>query len=219
MDLVSVFWDAVAVKLIGLTGGIGSGKSTVGELFKSRGAHLINADEVARRVVEPGQPGYKEVLSRFGSEILMADKTLNRQALAEIVFQDPRAREDLEAIVHPLVGETILSELAELVAHERSGQVVILEIPLLAEQAKGRGKQGVKWPVRAIIVVDVPESVALERLVRYRGMDPEDAHHRMAAQASRESRLALADYVIDNSGNLEDLKQKVDDAWIWIGGL
>ncbi len=217
-----MLWDAVGVKLIGLTGGIGSGKSTVGELFKSLGAHLINADEVARQVVEPGQPGYYKVLSRFGSGILMEDKTLNRQALAEIVFQDPSARGDLEAIVHPLVGESILSELAQLARHEDPGdsdKVVILEIPLLAEQAKGRGKQGIKWPVKAIVVVDVPESVALERLVHSRGMDPADVRNRMAAQASRESRLALADYVIDNSGDLDDLKHEVNDAWIWIGDL
>jgi dephospho-CoA kinase len=222
VDLAPRLWDAVLVKLIGLTGGIGSGKSTVGQFFKSFGARVINADEVARSVVEPGKPGYEEVIARFGPQVVLEDKTLDRQALARIVFEDPRARKDLEAIVHPLVGQAILSELSELAQREEPTDrvgVVILEIPLLAEQAGERGKEGIKWPVQAVVVVDVPEPVAFERLVEGRGMDPVDARKRMAAQASRQSRLALADYVIDNSGDLEELKRKVADAWIWIRGL
>ena len=193
--------------VVGLTGGIGSGKSTVSRLLSARGAVIVDADVVARRVVEPGGPAYQGVVDRFGPGILASDGTIDRPALAAIVFADPSARADLEAITHPAVGVLINEQLA---AEAGTDHVVVLDVPLLVES----GRTGTP-----VIVVDCPPETAIRRLVEQRAMDEADARRRVAAQVSREERLAHADLVIDNSGSPEALEHQVDAAWAWIEGL
>ena len=193
--------------VVGLTGGIGSGKSTVSRLLSARGAVIVDADVVARRVVEPGGPAYQGVVDRFGPGILASDGTIDRPALAAIVFADPAARADLEAITHPAVGVLINEQLA---AEAGTDHVVVLDVPLLVES----GRTGTP-----VIVVDCPPETAIRRLVEQRAMDEADARRRVAAQVSREERLAHADLVIDNSGSPEALEHQVDAAWAWIEGL
>ncbi len=186
---------------VGLTGGIGSGKSEVSRRLAAHGAVLIDADVAARAVVAPGTKGLAQVAEAFGPGVLHPDGSLNRERLGEIVFRDPGLRRKLNAIVHPLVGEWMRA--AE---KEAAGNIVVHDIPLLAE---GRGKDGFDL----VIVVDVPPELQVERLVAQRGMAPDQAGARMAAQASREQRLAVADIVIDNSGTLDDLDRRVAEVW------
>ncbi|HEX9260392.1 MAG TPA: dephospho-CoA kinase [Acidimicrobiales bacterium] len=194
--------------LVGLTGGIGSGKSTVSALLAARGAVIVDADAVTRELQQPGQPVLAAIVERFGEEILAVDGTLDRAALAAIVFADPEALKDLNAIVHPAVGV----EIARRVDEQRSGdRVVVLDVPLLVE--------GGRHAVQAIIVVDTPVDVAVDRLVRLRGMDEADARARIARQASREARLAKADRVVDNSGHRAALEPQVDELWAWLQNL
>ena len=190
---------------VGLTGGIGSGKSEVARRLAEHGAVLIDADVAARQVVEPGSPGLAQVAAAFGDEVLRPDGSLNRERLGEIVFADPGLRGKLNAIVHPLVREWM--QEAERAAVQTDGDAIVVhDVPLLAES---RGKAGFD----AVIVVDVPPDLQLERLVSQRGMAAEQASARMAAQASREQRLAVADIVIDNSGSLDDLDRRVAEVW------
>jgi dephospho-CoA kinase len=196
------------VLVVGLTGGIGSGKSTVARLLADKGAVVIDADRLAREVVEPGTEAYRRVVERFGPGVVAPDGTLDRPALARIVFADPEARRDLERITHPAIGARMAERMAEL---SGTDAVVVLDVPLLVESGR--------TDVAGVIVVDCPEEVAVERLVAQRGMDPVDARRRMAAQASREERLARADFVIDNSGSPEELRAQVELAWAWIEGL
>jgi dephospho-CoA kinase len=191
--------------VVGLTGGIGSGKSTVAELLRARGATVIDADLLAREVVAPGTPGFRAVVARFGPGVVDPDGGLDRRALAGIVFADPGALADLNAIVHPAVRARIDDRLRELRTTAEAG-VVVLEIPLLVESGRSYG-------AAAVIVVDCPEDVALRRLVVERGMDEGDARRRMAAQLSRADRLAAADIVIDNSGSPAELSAEVDRMW------
>jgi dephospho-CoA kinase len=190
---------------VGLTGGIGSGKSEVARRLAEHGAVLIDADVAARKVVEPGSPGLAQVAEAFGDEVLRPDGSLNRERLGEIVFGDPGLRAKLNAIVHPLVRAWM--QEAERAAVQASGDAIVVhDVPLLAES---RGRAGFD----AVIVVDVPPDLQLERLVRQRGMPAEQARARMAAQAGREQRLAVADIVIDNSGSLDDLDGRVAEVW------
>lgn len=190
--------------VVGLTGGIGSGKSTVAALLADKGAVVVDADRLAREVVAPGTPGFAAVVGRFGPAVVAADGALDRRALADMVFGDPAALADLNGIVHPAVRAAIDARLVELRA---SGQdVVVLEIPLLVESGRTYG-------AAAVIVVDLPEDVAVRRLVEGRGMDEADARRRIAAQISRAARLAAADLVIDNSGSRAELERQVDEAW------
>jgi dephospho-CoA kinase len=198
------------VLAIGLTGGIGSGKSTVAGLLVERGAVLVDADAIARQVVEPGQATLARLVERFGPGILAPDGSLDRAGLAAIAFADPAARADLDAIVHPAVGAAMLDRLDE---ERATDHVVVLDIPLLAEGGRGR------YPVAGVIVVDCPVDIAVERLVSLRGMERSDAEARVAAQASREARLAVADFVIMNMGSLPELEEMVARAWRWIEGL
>ena len=169
------------------------------------GAVLIDADVAAREVVVPGSPGLAQVAAAFGGDVLRPDGSLNRERLGEIVFADPALRAKLNAIIHPLVLEWM--EEAERAAVRPNGDAIVVhDVPLLAES---RGKAGFD----AVIVVDVPPEVQVERLVRLRGMAAEQARARMAAQASREQRLAVADIVIDNSGSLDDLDRRVAEVW------
>jgi dephospho-CoA kinase len=190
---------------VGLTGGIGSGKSEVARRLAEHGAVLIDADVAARKVVEPGSPGLAQVAAAFGDEVLRPDGSLNRERLGEIVFADPGLRGKLNAIVHPLVREWM--QEAERAAVQTNGDAIVVhDVPLLAES---RGKAGFD----AVIVVDVPPDLQLERLISQRGMAAEQARARMAAQASREQRLAVADIVIDNAGSLDDLDQRAAEVW------
>ncbi|MBV9094261.1 MAG: dephospho-CoA kinase [Streptosporangiaceae bacterium] len=189
---------------VGLTGGIGSGKSEVSRRLAARGAVVIDADAAARQVVAPGTPGLEQLAEAFGPEVLGPDGALDRDRLGAIVFGDPAARDTLNAIVHPLVREWMRD--AEQAAAKGAAPIVVHDIPLLAE---GRGKGGFDL----VIVVDVPPVLQLQRLVAQRGMTPEAARARMTAQASREQRLAIADVVIDNSGTLDDLDRRVAEVW------
>jgi dephospho-CoA kinase len=189
----------------GLTGGIGSGKSEVSRRLAAHGAVVIDADVAARAVVAPGTPGLARVAEAFGPGVLGPDGALDRERLGAIVFGDPAARATLNAIVHPLVGRWM--QAAEQDAEAAADDVIIVhDIPLLAENRRASGFD-------LVIVVDVPPELQLERLVAQRGMTPEQARARMAAQASREQRLAVADLVIDNSGSLADLDHRVAEVW------
>jgi dephospho-CoA kinase len=188
--------------VVGLTGGIASGKSSVAVLLAARGAVIIDADVLAREVVSVGTPLLRRVADRFGDAVLAPDGSLDRAALGRIVFADPDARRDLEALIHPAVRQ----RAAELQAGAPDGAVVVHVIPLLVETGQaGRFDQ--------VVVVDVPESTQVERLRGRDGVDAEAAAARMAAQASRAERLAAADIVIDNSGSHADLVHEVDNAW------
>lgn len=196
--------------MVGLTGGIGSGKSTVASLLARRGAVVVDADALARDAVAPGTPGLSEVVARFGAAVVGARGELDRGALAAVVFADAAALADLNAIVHPWVRAAIAERLAGLDGGAFDG-VVVLEIPLLVESGRSYGAS-------KVIVVDCPEDVALRRLVEERGMDEGDARRRMAAQVSRADRLAAADVVIDNSGSLADLERQVGEVWAGLVG-
>lgn len=192
---------------VGLTGGIGSGKSEVSRRLAARGAVVIDADAIAREVVEPGTPGLAEVVGAFGPGVLHADGSLDREALAQRVFADAGLRAKLNAIVHPRVGERMAA--LERAACERAGsgdQVVVFDVPLIAENRLAAGFD-------IVVVVDVPPDTQRERLVRLRGMTSQQAEARIAAQASREERLAIADIVIDNLQPLAELDRKVGDLW------
>ena len=192
---------------VGLTGGIGSGKSEVARRLASHGAVLIDADVAARAVVVPGSPGLARIAEAFGEDVLRPDGSLNRERLGEIVFGDPGLRTKLNEIVHPLVREWMrAAERAAVQAAAPPGPVIVHDVPLLAES---RGKAGFDL----VIVVDAPPALQVERLVSQRGMAPDQARARMAAQASRVQRLAVADVVIDNSGSLADLDRRVAKVW------
>ncbi len=194
--------------LVGLTGGIGSGKSTVSSLLAARGAEIIDADDITREVQQPGSAVVEAIAERFGDSVIDAERGLIRAKLADVVFADPAALRDLNAIVHPVVGAEIDRRVTMLAATDK---VVVLDIPLLTENPR-RGLQ-------AKIVVDVPLEVQVERLVRYRGFTVDDARARIARQASREDRLKNADYVIDNSGSVEDLARQILGLWEWMRSL
>ena len=194
--------------LVGLTGGIGSGKSTVSSMLAGRGAVIIDADAITRELQAPGQPLLAELAARFGPGILSADGSLDRAALASIVFSDADALADLNRIVHPKVGAEVARRLEEASC---PGQVVVMDIPLLAENPRS--------DLAGTVVVDVPVEVQEARLVRDRNMSLDDARARIASQATREQRLAVADRVIDNSGTLEDLEVRVAEVWDWICSL
>lgn len=194
--------------LVALTGGIGSGKSSVSSRLAQRGALIVDADVITRELQEPGGAVFVAMVERFGEEIVAADGSLDRQAVAEKVFADAEALADLNKIVHPAVRK----EMRRRVDAERgTDRVVVLDIPLLAE-SKGTGRPDHS----AVIVVDTPPDIAVERLVSQRNFTEADAHARIANQASREDRLALADFVVDNSGDLGSLEREVDRLWAWL---
>jgi dephospho-CoA kinase len=186
---------------IGLTGGIGSGKSTVSALLAARGAVVIDADRIARQVVEPGTPGLAAVAEAFGPGVLTPDGSLDRPALAAIVFADPAAREKLDGIVHPLVR----SRATELAAAAPEDAVVVHDVPLLVETGQAGSYD-------LVLVVQADPDTRIDRLVR-RGLTEEDARARIAAQASDEQRRTVADVVLENDGTPEDLAEQVDRFW------
>ena len=184
---------------VGLTGGVASGKSTVSAILAELGAVVIDADQLAREVVAPGTEGLAEVVAAFGEGVLTAEGELDRPAMGAIVFADPEKRRALESIVHPRVR----ARAAEIEAAAPPGAVVVHDIPLLAETGQGNGFD-------AVVVVDVPAGVQVERMTGIRGMTREDAQARIGAQATREQRRAIATYVIENTGSLEDLRTEVE---------
>ncbi|WP_243697251.1 dephospho-CoA kinase [Aeromicrobium phragmitis] len=187
---------------VGLTGGIGSGKSTVSALLRERGAVVIDYDQLARDVVAPGQPALAAIAQRFGEGVLLSDGTLNRPALGAIVFTDAAAREDLEAITHPAIRD----RATQLEHAAGEDGIVVHDNPLLVEM-------GAAEHCDVVVVVDVPEQVQIDRLVRDRQMSEDDARARIAAQASRAQRMAVADHVIDNSGTKNELVRTVGGLW------
>jgi len=191
------------VLLVALTGGIGSGKSTVAELLGQRGAHVVDADAVARWVVEPGQPALAAVAERFGPGVIRTDGTLDRPALADLAFADDDSRRALEAITHP----AIVAEMDRRIAASPPDAVVVVEIQLLVETWDQRVRE-----YDAVVVVEAPRDVRLDRLVA-RGMTREDAERRMATQASDEQRRAIATHVIENAGDMASLSTQVDSVW------
>jgi dephospho-CoA kinase len=190
------------VLLIGLTGGIGSGKSTVSALLAQRGAVIIDADAITRELQQPGTDVFAAMVERFGTGIVASDGGLDRQAVADIVFNDAEALAALNKIVHPAVGVEIARRLVE---EAGTDHLVVLDVPLLVESGRD--------DMAGLVVVDVDPEVAVQRLVEHRAMREDDVRARMARQASREDRRAKADVVIDNSGTLAELEAAVAEAW------
>ena len=194
--------------LIGLTGGIGSGKSEVARLLTERGAEIIDADLIVRELQQPGAEIYEKMIELFGSEVVAADKSLDRTAIAKKVFFDESLLKTLNQLVHPVV-KRVMNERVE--SFRDTEKVVILDIPLLVENPR-EGLDGV-------LVVDLDAEIAVKRLVEQRNMSADDARARIAKQATREQRLAIANHVIDNSGDRNALSQKIEIAWSWIKSL
>jgi len=189
--------------LVGLTGGIGAGKSTVARLLAERGAVVIDADTIVRELQQPGTDVFRAIVDRFGAHVVATDGTLDRERLADIVFRNDDARSALNAIVHPAVYAVMSERIAALKDDDR---IVVLDIPLLAEAGGGSGMD-------AVVVVEADEDARVARVVSERGIEAEDVRARMAAQASSEQREALADVVIRNNGTTADLLAQVDDLW------
>ncbi|KRB75891.1 dephospho-CoA kinase [Nocardioides sp. Root190] len=187
---------------VGLTGGIASGKSTVSTLLRELGAVVIDADQLAREVVAKGTPGLAAVVEAFGPELLTPEGDLDRPKMGAIVFNDEAKRRTLEGIVHPLVFE----RYAALEASAPADAIVVHDIPLLVESGQAAGFD-------AVIVVDAPEELQIERMVRDRGWTEEDARSRIAAQATREQRRAVATHLVENTGTREDLRQRVTEVF------
>jgi dephospho-CoA kinase len=191
---------------VGLTGGIGSGKSTVSERLAALGAVVLDADKAARVVVEPGTPGLAQIAATFGPEVIAPDGSLDRAKLAAIVFADESALAKLNAITHPLIRDHIKAAEEAAIQAGGDGLVLVHDIALLAEW--GRSKE-----FDLVIVVDVPAETQVERLTKQRGMPEDQARARIAAQATRDQRLAIADIIIDNSGTRADLDRRVAEVW------
>ena len=189
--------------LLGLTGGIGSGKSSVAQLLSARGAIVIDSDAITREMQTAGSPLLAQLVERFG-DVLNEDGSLNRAQLASIVFPSPENVKALNAIMHPAIGKEMSRRLDE---QRKTDNVVVLDIPLLVENPR-KGLSGV-------LVVDVETELAVERVVKHRGMDADDVRARISRQSTREQRIAIADRIIDNSGSLEELERQVEDAWQW----
>ncbi len=192
---------------VGLTGGVASGKSTVSALLAELGAVVIDADQLAREVVERGTPGLAQVVEEFGEELLTPDGDLDRPAMGRLVFGDEEKRKRLEAIVHPLVFE----RYAEIEGSAPADAVVVHDIPLLAESGRAD-------TFDEVIVVDAPTELQVERMVRDRGWTEDEARSRIAAQATREQRLAIATIVVENDGTLDELRARVREVWEQLDG-
>jgi dephospho-CoA kinase len=189
--------------LVGLTGGIGSGKSTVARLLGERGAVVFDADLLAREAVEPGTPGHAAVIERFGADVLAPGGALDREALASIVFADPSARRDLEQIVHPEV-RRLFAEGSE--AYRDTDRVVVFSAPLLVES-------GMYTAFEILVVVSATVATQIERLMRQRGMSEASIRARIDAQAPLEDKAAVADFLVDNEGTLDELESQVERLW------
>lgn len=192
--------------VVGLTGGMGSGKSTVARLLADRGAHVIDADAVAREVVAPGEPALDAIAARFGDHLVRDDGSLDRAGLAALVFDDAAALADLEAITHPRIAARIESRLERLAGEAPGGTVAVVDHPLLVETGQADRFD-------ALVVVLAPVDLRVERLLAGRGVDPDDARARMAVQASDDERRAAATHVVTNDGDLAELEREVDRVW------
>ena len=188
--------------VVGLTGGIGAGKSTVSKLLAERGAAIVDADEIARDLQRPGTPVVAAMVERFGDHIIAEDGSLLRAEVAKIVFSDEQALKDLNGIVHPAMQAEIQRQID---LNADTDRVVVLDFPLLGENPR-KG-------MAATIVVDIPYDLAVARVVEYRGMDEDDAQNRINSQISREERLERATHVVDNSGTFDSLATQVDELW------
>jgi dephospho-CoA kinase len=195
------------MKLIGLTGAIGSGKSSVSALFARKGAVIIDGDGIAKQLQQKGSATLQKMVDEFG-DILFESGELDRAKVAQLVFGDAEMLKRLNAIMHPAIGIEILRQIESNMATDN---VVVLDMPLLVENPRD-GMSG-------LVVVDVDPELAISRLVQFRNMNEEDARRRMASQASREDRLKVADRVIDNSGGIEALAPQVDEVWDWFATL
>jgi dephospho-CoA kinase len=187
--------------MVGLTGGIGAGKSTVAALLAAHGAVVVDADAIAREIVEPGMPALAQLVERFGPEILRPDGSLDRPALAALAFVDDETRKELEAITHPAIGAEFLRRVAEAPGHA----VVVHDVPLLVESKRG-------FEYGAVIVVEAPLETRLDRL-EARGVRRDDARRRIGLQASDEDRRKVATWVVDNAGDLDHLEKQVNEIW------
>ena len=194
--------------VVGLTGGIGAGKSTVSAMLAERGAAIVDADQIARDLQAPGSPVLDAMAERFGAHIIVDDGSLDRAAVAEIVFNDEQALQDLNGIVHPAMQNEIQRQIT---AHEGTDTIVVLDFPLLGENPRDG--------LAATIVVDIDPDIAIARLVGQRGMDEGDARARIGSQISREQRLERATHVIDNGGDRDSLEQQVDTLWSALSAL
>lgn len=199
------------MQLIGVTGGIASGKSTIARRLKALGAHLIDADQLAREVVEPGEPALLEIVRAFGPEILRADGALDRPQLGRLVFGDEDRLAMLNKIVHPAVQLAAERRIAQIIEHDPDA-IIVYDIPLLVEA-------GQSYPWDLIVVADAPAEIREDRLVNLRGMAREDARARIASQASDDARRGVADVVIDTAGTLEHTLTQVDALWRMIEGF
>ena len=188
--------------LVGLTGGIGAGKSTVARMLAERGAVVFDADQLARAAIEPGTSGYDAVIERFGTTVVGPDGSVDRDVLADVVFEDDAARRDLEAIIHPEVGR-LFQEVTDV--HRDTDHVVVHDIPLLVEA-------GMQELFDLVVVVEARDPVRVARLAA-RGMPEQEARERMAAQTGNDERARVADVVIRNDGDMEDLERQVDELW------
>ncbi|GAA1197208.1 dephospho-CoA kinase [Brevibacterium paucivorans] len=191
------------VMLIGLTGGIGAGKSTVAQLFEERGVPIVDADAIARDVVKPGEPALAELVEHFGDSILGADGELNRGKLAEVAFADAESHEALNAIMHPAISAETAKRIDAL---RGDHSVIVHDVPLLVEA-------GLAGNYDLTVLVDTPAQIRLQRLTELRGMDSEDAKKRIAAQATDEQRRAVCDVALDNSGDIEHLRAQFEQMW------
>lgn len=196
---------SVRSRTIGLTGGIGSGKSAVARILAELGAYVVDADRVGHEVYRPGTVGWDRVVAAFGRDVVAADGTIDRRVLGSIVFSDPQRLAELNGIVHPLIRETVRSRVGDALA-ERPGRPVVVEAALLVEA---------RWYdlVDEVWVVTAPADVVLERVTRDRSMDPAALRARIAAQSSDEERLRIADVVVANEGSLDDLRRQVEHLW------
>lgn len=198
------------MQLLALTGGIASGKSTVGRRLAALGAVRIDADELARDAVAPGSPGLDAVVTRFGADLRAVDGELDRAALGEIVFRDPQALADLNAIVHPEVRRLVSEQVAAARARDADA-VVVYEIPLFVETGAHEGGSGFEWDM--VVVADAPAETRVARMVELRGMAEDEARRRIANQASDAERRAVADVIIDTSGSEQHTLEQVDALW------
>ncbi|MFO8059002.1 MAG: dephospho-CoA kinase [bacterium] len=192
------------MKVVGLTGGIGSGKSTVAELLKERGARLIDADFLARQVVEPGRPAWNDIIEEFGSDIKAADDSIDRDKLGSVVFNNEDKRRRLNEITHPRIGEEMVRLLQK--HREEGAPVSVIDAALLLESP------ATKW-IKPVIVVTAPDEEKARRVALRDGLSGDDVMARIKSQWSDDERAALADFVIDNSGDLDYLREQVDEVW------